>query len=55
MSSEWQTIRIPLRCFAAADLSTITTLIRIRSSSALTIGLSDLRLSEAQASDRCPA
>lgn len=52
---EWRTLRVPLRCFAGADLTKVTTLFRIRSAVPLTLGLSDVRLSEAAAADRCPA
>ncbi len=51
----WRTIRVPLRCFAGADLTRVTSFLQIRTAAALTMGLSDVRLSEAAAGDRCPA
>ena len=54
-TKDWQTVRIPLRCFAKVDLASITSLLRLRTSAPQTLGLSDIRLLEALPADRCPA
>jgi beta-glucosidase len=51
---EWWTVRIPLRCFAAADLGAVSSILRIRSAAPAAIAFSDVRLVETKAEDRCP-
>jgi beta-glucosidase len=52
----WWTLRIPLTCFAkaGADLAHVTTLVRLETAGRFRISFSDVGLSEAKASDRCP-
>jgi beta-glucosidase len=52
---EWQTVRVPLRCFGAAgaDLTRIST-IRLQAATATALDLSDVSLGEAAPGDHCP-
>jgi beta-glucosidase len=54
--ADWRTLRVPLRCFATAgaDLSHVTSVVRITAATPLTLDVSDIRLSEARADDHCP-
>jgi beta-glucosidase len=54
-SSAWQTLRVPLRCFAekGARLTAVSR-IRLQTSAALSLDFSDVSLQEAAPHDRCP-
>ena len=54
--NQWQTLTVPLRCFAraGAEMGKITTPLVLKSSGRLTIAVSDIRLASAQVQqDRC--
>jgi beta-glucosidase len=53
-TGQWRSVRVPLRCFAGADLTRVSR-IRIATAGALDLDLSDVSLQETNAGDRCPA
>jgi len=53
VTDQWQTLRVPLRCFGA-DLTGVTT-VRLQTSGQLGLELSDVSLQETGPGDRCPS
>jgi beta-glucosidase len=51
-SDQWQTLRVPLRCFGP-DLSHVTT-VRIETKAALSIDFARVSIQESRAEDHCP-